>query len=63
VRVEEDEQIDGAVALIFAVVAFELTRFGWDGLAHLADKLGRALVEADDRALGGCQKDCVRRFL
>src|ERR1700730_15931524 len=45
--IEEDEQIGRAVALIFAVVAFELPRRGWDRLTHLADELGWALVEDD----------------
>jgi hypothetical protein len=52
VGAEEDEQIDGAVAAIFAVVALKLARLGGNGLAHLADELGRALVEADYRSLG-----------
>ena len=47
--VEEDEQVDRAVAPILAVVAFELTRRGWDRLARFADQLGRALVEAHHR--------------
>ena len=50
-RIEEDEQVDRAVAAILAVVAFELARLGRDRLAHLADELGRALVEADHRPL------------
>jgi hypothetical protein len=32
-HVEEDEQIGGSVALIFAVVALQLTRLGLDRLA------------------------------
>jgi hypothetical protein len=52
VGVEEDEQIDGAVATIFAVIALKLTRLGGDRLTNLADELGRALVEADHRSLG-----------
>ena len=51
VGVEEDEQIGRAVALVLAVVALDLPRLGRDRLAHLADELGRALIEADDRAL------------
>jgi len=47
--VEEDEQVGRAVAAILAVVALELARLGRDRLADLADQLGRALVEADDR--------------
>ena len=51
VHVEEDEQVGRAIALVLAVVAFELARLGRDRLPHLADELGRALVETDDRAL------------
>ena len=51
VHVEEDEQIGGAVAAVLAVVALELARLGRDRLAHLADELDRALVEADHRPL------------
>ena len=36
-RIEGDEEIDGAVAAILAIVAFELARLGRDRLAHLAD--------------------------
>ena len=49
VRVEEDEEVDRAVAPILAVVAFELAWRGRDRLARLADQLGRALVEAHHR--------------
>jgi hypothetical protein len=52
VHVEEDEQINGAVALILAIVALELARFGRDRPAHFADELGRALVKADRRGFG-----------
>jgi hypothetical protein len=45
--VEAHEQIGGSVALIFAVVALKLARFGRDRASHLADELDRALVEAD----------------
>ena len=41
-HVDADEEIDGAVAAIFAIVAFELARLGRDRLAHLADELDRA---------------------
>jgi hypothetical protein len=51
VRVEEDEQVDGAVAPILVVITLELPRFGRNRLAHLADELGRALVEAHHRPL------------
>ena len=50
--IEEDEEIDGAVAAVLVIVAFELAGLGRDRLAHLADELDRALVEADDRPLG-----------
>jgi hypothetical protein len=40
-HVEEDEQVGGAVAFILAVVALDLARLGLDGLADLADQLGR----------------------
>ena len=50
-RIEEDEQIGGAVAPILAVVALDLPGLGRDRLAHLADELDRALVEADHRPL------------
>ena len=51
VRVEEDEQVDRAVAAVLAVVALQLAGLGRDRLAHLADQLGRALVEAHHRPL------------
>jgi hypothetical protein len=51
-HVDADEEIDGAVAAVLVVVAFELARRGRDGLAHLADELDRALVEADHRPFG-----------
>src|SRR6202049_5216420 len=50
-HVEEDEQIVRPIALMLAVVALELARRGGDRLADLADELGWALVETDDRAL------------
>src|SRR5260370_26270860 len=49
--IEEDEQIGRAVALIFAVIAFELPRLGRNRLTHLADELGWALVNADPAPL------------
>lgn len=51
VSVEEDEQIGGAVAPVFVVVALQPSRCGRDRLAHLADELRRAFVEAHDRPL------------
>ena len=52
VDVDADEEIDGAVAAVLVIVAFELARLGRDRLAHLADQLDRALVEADHRPVG-----------
>src|SRR5258708_27824413 len=49
VGVEEDEQVDRAVAAIFAVVAFELTGDGGDRLAGFARERGRALLRAPAR--------------
>jgi hypothetical protein len=51
-HVEDDEEIDGAVAAILVIVTFELAGHGRDRLAHLADELDRAFVEADHRPLG-----------
>jgi hypothetical protein len=51
-HVEDDEEIDGAVAAVLVVVAFELARLSQDWLAHLADELDRAFIEADHRSLG-----------
>src|SRR4029077_16557913 len=50
VHVQEHEQVRGAVAPVLAVVALDLSRRGRDRLAHLADELDRALVEADHRS-------------
>ncbi len=50
-HVEEDEQVGRTVALVLAIVALDLARLGRDRLADLADELGRALVETDDRVL------------
>jgi hypothetical protein len=50
-RVEEDEQVDGAIALILAVVTLDLARLGRDRLADLANELGRGLIETDNRRL------------
>src|ERR1700732_702714 len=55
-HVEDDEEIDGAVAAILVIVAFELARLGRNWRAHLADELDRAFIEADDWSLG------IRRF-
>jgi hypothetical protein len=56
VGVHEDKQIDRAVSAILAVVGFKLATLGRNGLAHFADELGRALVEADHGLLW------IRRF-
>ncbi len=54
-RVEEDEQVGGAVALVLEVVALQPARCGRDRLAHFTDELGRAFVEAHHRSLRiGC---------
>jgi hypothetical protein len=55
-RIEGDEEIDGAVAAVLVIVTLALSRLGWDRLAHLADKLDGGFVEADQRPLG------IRRF-
>jgi hypothetical protein len=47
VRIEEDEQIRCAVALVFAIVPLGLARRGRDRQTGLADQLGRAFVEAN----------------
>src|SRR5215207_7403325 len=52
IGVEKDKEIDGAVTAILVIVSFKLAWRGRDGLAHLADQLDRALVEADHRPLG-----------
>src|SRR5664279_5062509 len=44
--VEKYEQVDRAVAPILAVIASKSSGRGWNWLAHLADELGWALVEA-----------------
>ena len=51
-RIEGDEEIDGAVAAILVVVALALSRLGRDRLAHLADQLDGGLVEANQRPGG-----------
>ena len=53
VRVEKDEQIGRAVALIFVIVTLGLTRCRWNWLAHFTD-LGKGRGKAprpsyDDR--------------
>ena len=45
--IDEDEEIDGAVAAILLVEALEPSGCGRDRLARFADKLGGAFVEAD----------------
>src|ERR1700730_9152353 len=51
VGVEKDEQGDRPVAMRSATIAHMLPRDGLDRLTYLADELGRALVEIDNRAL------------
>src|SRR5277367_6708531 len=51
VRIEKHEQIGRAIASIFAIVTFRLTRLRRDRLAHLANQLSRTLVEANHRML------------
>ena len=51
VGVEEDKEIGRAVTPIFAVETLQLSRRCGNGQARLADELGRAFVEADDRVL------------
>jgi hypothetical protein len=55
-RIEGDEEIDGAAAAVLVIVTLALSRLGWDRLAHLADELDGGFVEADQRPLG------IRRF-
>lgn len=52
VDVQEDEEVGRAVAPVLSVVAFQLSGFGRNRLAHLADQLGWAFVEANHRPLG-----------
>ncbi len=49
--VKEDEEVGRATAPILEVIALKLPWFGGYKLTHLADRLGRALVEADHRPL------------
>jgi hypothetical protein len=51
IGIEEDEQVGGAVAPVFAVVTLDLPGRARDRLVHLADELDRTLVEADHRPL------------
>src|SRR6202795_2169821 len=48
VRIEKHEQIDRAIASIFAIVTFRLTWLRWDRLAHFANQLRRTFIEAND---------------
>jgi hypothetical protein len=52
IHVDANEEVDGAVAAILAIVTFQLTGLGGARLADLADELNRALVEADHRPVG-----------
>ncbi len=51
-RIEGDEEIDGAVATVLVIVTLALSRLRWDRPAHLADELDGGFVEADQRPLG-----------
>jgi len=51
VCIEENEQIGGAVALVFAVVAQGFARLGRNRLSYLADELGWTFIEAHHRVL------------
>src|SRR6185437_637776 len=46
-RVEGNEEIDGAVAAVLVIVALALPRLSRNRLTHLADELDGGLVEAD----------------
>ena len=48
-RVEKYEQIGRAIAAVFTVEAFGLAWFRRDRLAHFADQLRRAFIEANHR--------------
>ena len=56
IHIHEHEQVRSPIAPVLAVVALDLPWLGGDRLAHFADQLDRALVEADHRALR------IRRF-
>lgn len=45
-HVEQDEEIDGAIATILIIVTFEPAGLGRNGLTRFADELHRAFVEA-----------------
>src|ERR1700751_5204310 len=51
-HVEDNEEIDRAIATILVIVTFELTRPGRDGLTDPAGELRRTFVEAHDGPLG-----------
>lgn len=54
-RIEKYEHVRSPVEAVFVVVARDPFRLGRERLAHLADQLDRAFVEADDRPLrSGC---------
>jgi hypothetical protein len=48
----KDERVGRPIALVLAVVAFELARHGRDRQPDLADKLGRALIKTNHGTLG-----------
>src|SRR4051794_41298223 len=52
-RVEGNEEIDGAVAAVLVIVALALSPLGWNRLGPPPHELGRGVVEADQRPGGG----------
>src|SRR3954469_7474291 len=52
VRIEGDEEIDGAVAAVLVIVALALSGPGRDRLTLLADELDGGLVETNQRPGG-----------
>ena len=49
--IEENEEIDGAIAAMLVIEAFGPFRYGRDRLTRFANQLGGTLVEADHRPL------------
>ena len=60
-RVQENEQIDGSVALIFVVVTLALTWLARDGLAHLAN-VGAAEPGISSRMDAESQSATIGRY-
>src|SRR6476469_8919694 len=63
-HVEENEEIDRAIATILIIVTFEPAGLGRNGLTHLADELHRAFVEAHHwpSGVGRAHPPCGRRI-